>query len=119
MKTIICSILAIMVAILIIPLTIPDSIKEATNEPNKEIQQIVFTSGVENGICLVPNINLWNKPGGVYVGARVIASVNGCTGIPVKIVEKRYIEPRLWYYVKTFGANSGQSGWVTDSFIVY
>lgn len=82
-----------------------------------QLSQVVFISGVENGRCLVPNINLWNKPGGLYTGARVIEVIKGCVGLPVKIIETRYIGSRLWYHVKTFGTNAGKFGWLTDSFI--
>jgi hypothetical protein len=83
----------------------------------EEIPQIVFINGVENGICLVPNVNLWNKPGRTLAGTRVISTVKGCVGLPVKIIEVKLVKSRMWYHVKTFGANTGKSGWLLDSLI--
>jgi len=72
----------------------------------------VFISGVESGVCVVPNVNLWNKPYG-----HVTSSINGCSGMPVKVIETKHSNGRTWYHVKTFGTNAGKSGWVLDTFV--
>lgn len=78
--------------------------------------QTVFISGVDCGVCVVPDVYLWSKPGGGW-GATPVTTVNGCSGIPVRVKETRYVNGVLWYHVETFGVNAGKSGWVIDSFI--
>lgn len=82
-----------------------------------EIPQIMFISGIKSGVCLIPNVNLWNKPGGILAGAKVMSTIKGRDGLSVKVIEIRLVGPRVWYHVKTFGINDGKSGWLIDSLI--
>src|SRR3989344_7320671 len=91
----------------------------AKTTPDVNLNQvIVHISGIENGECVVPSVNLWDKPGGISKGAKVLTSVEGCLGLPVKVLEVRDVPPRNWYHVQTYCTNAGKSGWVSESLIV-
>ncbi len=80
------------------------------------VGQKVVVSGVENGVLEVPRPNLWQQPGGGGVsGQKVRTQVK--SGTSVKITGSRYVSPRWFFHIETYGANKGKNGWISELFI--
>ena len=74
-----------------------------------------YVSGCENGVLLLRNINVWDRPGGIITGARVIGHLSGgtggsCQGDTITILE------RQGYFVK-IQTEWGLVGWIPKSLI--
>jgi len=117
--------LFVIVGLMIIGSLLPDSETETSTQSQQvpttqqeEQLEVVYIGGIEDGECLVPQVNLWNKPGGLSEGATVTNSVEGCVGLPVQVVETQNLPPRIWYHVQTYGANKGKSGWVSETLVI-
>jgi hypothetical protein len=83
-----------------------------------ELREVVFLSGVsEKGILEVPDIYLWDKPGGIAAGGRVVDYGVVKSGTPVEVLEKQEVNGRIFYKVRTYGAKAGKVGWVADSLV--
>ena len=80
--------------------------------------QIVHIGGIEDGDCLAPSVNLWDKPGGLSAGARGVGSLEGCVGLPVHLVDTQVIDGDTFHHVKTYGTTSGKEGWLAESLVI-
>ena len=84
----------------------------------EEPREVVFLSGVsEEGILEVPDIYLWDKPGGIAARGRVVDYGVVKSGTPVEVLEKQEVNGRVFYKVRTYGAEAGKVGWVADSLV--
>lgn len=78
-------------------------------------------TGCENGILVVPVVNMWNKPGNA---ANVIGRLSGegredrglkCQGARVKLLEIKNVNGRNFLKIKSLV--NLKEGWITDSFV--
>jgi len=77
----------------------------------QEPRPVVWLSGVaEDGTLEVPEICLWDKPGGLAAGACVVDSGVVKSGTPVQVLDNRLVNGHWFYKVRTYGANAGQGG---------
>lgn len=82
--------------------------------------RIAFLSGVEKegslaGTCVVSDINLWTKPGGIANEAKPKTVIhNGCDEIPIKIITYKIVKNTTFYYIRT---NEGKEGWISENFV--
>ena len=88
------------------------------------VGDLFHVTGCENGTLLVPVVNMWNKPGGLAAGAKVIGKLSGdgrkdlglqCQGSIVKVLKVKRVSGRTFLKIKSV-VNS-KIGWITDSFV--
>ena len=81
-------------------------------------------TGCENGVLMVPVVNMWDKPGGAIKGAKVIGKLSGegredqglkCQGAIVELLEIKNFDGRVFLKVKS--VVNFKVGWITDSFV--
>lgn len=81
-------------------------------------------TGCENGELMVPVVNMWDKPGGLIEGAKVVGKLSGdgredqglkCQGAIVELLEIKNVDGRIFLKIKSV-VNS-KVGWITDSFV--
>ena len=81
---------------------------------------LFYVNGCENGKVVVPVVNVWNRPGGVAPGTRVIGRVSGtgkrhrCRGAIVQLLGRTSLNGREWVKIRTLIGD--QVGWFTDTF---
>lgn len=95
----------------------PNSSEGVTSPTPPKSYPRVFIGGLENGECLVPQVNLWSSSD-IGGSASVIDSVKGCVGLPVEIIEEATKSGRRVVKVRTYGANVGKEGWTMDTLII-
>jgi len=81
---------------------------------NEKIGELVVT-GVEDGTCVLNEINLWSEPPDAL---NVVGKItNACPKIRVPYYEERDLMSstgQIWYKVKS----DGNFGWITDTFVL-
>src|SRR3989338_9914196 len=94
----------------IIGCTVPEPVVEETVET---INEEFVISGIENGKCVVREINFWSTTSMISKSGSV---EKACGGIKVNAFEKVESSSlnRVLYHIKT---SDGQTGWITDSFV--
>ena len=70
-----------------------------------------YPNSLDYGEIVVPNIALWDKAGGLPVGARTVGAAMHDT--QVRVLEKQMIDDRAWYKV-AYGGHAELEGWVMD-----
>ena len=84
-----------------------------------DIGDLFHITGCEDGQLLVPVVNLWDKPGGLFDGAKVVGQLSGdgkkCQGAVVRLLEINEVEGRMFLKVQSI-VNSN-IGWITNSFV--
>ena len=83
------------------------------------VGDLFHVTGCENGTLLVPVVNMWNKPGGLAAGAKVIGKLSGdgrkdlglqCQGSIVKVLKVKRVSGRTFLKIKSV-VNS-KIGWI-------
>lgn len=91
----------------------------ASEEQSQEIAQgVLIVSGMEDGSCVVREINIWSISGSLADGARVVGKIsNACPETSVEYYSALDLTDstgRVWYKIES----NGVQGWITDTFVV-
>lgn len=107
----------ILISIIILSIFLLSSCAEritttTTGETIEKINLKLVVAGIENGECVVPEINLWANPELTKMKSSKI--YNACQPQEVTAFERVVTRSRTLYHVET---KDHATGWITDSFV--